>query len=200
MADDLPVAERRAANCEPREEIARLTEEYGGVWGINHTRRLLRLIETIGEGLAYDRDVVWLAAHLHDWGAYAKWAAPSVDHAARSREVAAGFLAERDFAPGVIERVLECIATHHSGDPNRSLEAILLSDADGLDFLGFIGVARDFSKNARDLRGAYQSVKKRREKVPGLLCLDKTKALAAERLARLDAFLAGLEEETGGDF
>ncbi len=24
-------------------EIARLTEEYGGEWGINHTRRLLQL-------------------------------------------------------------------------------------------------------------------------------------------------------------
>ncbi len=33
-----------------KDEIARLTEEYGGQWGINHTRRLLRLISMIGEG------------------------------------------------------------------------------------------------------------------------------------------------------
>ena len=37
-----------------KEEIARLTEEYGGTWGINHTRRLLHLIDHIGEGLEYD--------------------------------------------------------------------------------------------------------------------------------------------------
>jgi len=30
-----------------RDEIARLTQEYGGDWGMTHTRRLLRLIETI---------------------------------------------------------------------------------------------------------------------------------------------------------
>jgi len=183
-----------------REEIARLTEEYGGQWGINHTRRLLRLVELIGEGLSYDHDVVWLAAHLHDWGAYAKWAAPGVDHAARSKEVAAPFLAERGMEPGIIAHVLECIGTHHSGDPQRSREAVLLSDADGLDFLGFIGVARDFSKNAKDLRVAYRSVKARREKVPKLLILEKAKAMAAERIARLDGFLAGFEEETGGFF
>ena len=31
-----------------RDELARLTEEYGGAWGINHTRRLLSLIDIIG--------------------------------------------------------------------------------------------------------------------------------------------------------
>lgn len=183
-----------------REEIARLTEEYGGTWGINHTRRLLRLVEQIGVGLPFDRDVVWLAAHLHDWGAYARWAAPGVDHAARSREVAADFLAERGHAPGIIGPVLECIASHHSGDPQRSPEAVLLSDADGLDFLGFIGVARDFSKNAKDLRAAYQSVRARLEKVPKLLCLEKSKVMAVERIARMDLFLSGFAAETGGDF
>jgi hypothetical protein len=28
-----------------KDEIARLTEQYGGEWGINHTRRLLHLVE-----------------------------------------------------------------------------------------------------------------------------------------------------------
>ena len=32
-----------------KEGIARITEEYGGSWGINHTRRLLHLIDLIGE-------------------------------------------------------------------------------------------------------------------------------------------------------
>jgi HD superfamily phosphodiesterase len=66
-----------------RDEIVRLTEEYGGQWGINHTRRLLQLIAIIGEGLQYDQDVVWLAAHLHDWGAYGPWVQAGVDHAVR---------------------------------------------------------------------------------------------------------------------
>ena len=53
-----------------KEEIVRLTEEYGGPWGINHTRRLLQLISIIGKGQPYDAVGVWVAAHLHDWGGY----------------------------------------------------------------------------------------------------------------------------------
>jgi hypothetical protein len=41
-----------------RDEIARLTEQYGGKWGINHTRRLLHLISIIGKGLSFNQDAV----------------------------------------------------------------------------------------------------------------------------------------------
>jgi hypothetical protein len=41
-----------------RDEIVRLTEEYGGQWGINHTRRLLQLIAIIGKGLQYDDETL----------------------------------------------------------------------------------------------------------------------------------------------
>jgi len=30
-----------------RDEIVRLTEEYGGQWGINHTRRLMQIVSII---------------------------------------------------------------------------------------------------------------------------------------------------------
>jgi uncharacterized protein len=155
-----------------KDEIVRLTEEYGGEWGINHTRRILRLASIIGEGVDYDAEAVWLAAHLHDWGAYSKWVKPGVDHAARSAELAEGFLRDRGCADPRIELIVECIRSHHSGDPNRSPEAVLLSDADGLDFLGAIGIVRDFSKSPRDLRSGFNATKKRIEQVPQLLCLE----------------------------
>jgi hypothetical protein len=34
-------------------EIIALTEQYGGAWALNHTRRLLRLVEIIAEGQPY---------------------------------------------------------------------------------------------------------------------------------------------------
>ncbi len=130
-----------------RDEIIRLTEEYDGPWGINHTRRLLHLIAVIGEGQSYDSEVVWVSAHLHDWGGYSPWAQAGVDHALRSKQVAETFLAERNYPEDFKARVLECIEFHHSGDPNRSIESILLSDADALDFLGVVGVMRDRQKS-----------------------------------------------------
>ena len=181
-------------------EIIALTEQYGGAWALNHTRRLLRLVEIIAEGQPYDTESVWLAAHLHDWGAYPPWAQAGVEHALRSLQVAEPFLRERGCPEATLALVLECIATHHRGDPTRSREAILLSDADGLDFLGAIGILRDFSKTPRELRKAYQSVLKRREQVPPLLRLPKSKELAAGRLQQMDAFLKAFEENSFGFF
>lgn len=183
-----------------RDEIVRLTEEYGGQWGINHTRRLLHLVSIIGEGQQYDADAVWVAAHLHDWGGYSPWAQAGVDHALRSRQVAGPFLAERGYPADWSELVLECIELHHSGDLDRSIESILLSDADALDFLGVVGVLRDFSKNPRDMRKAYQAARKRRTKVPGLLCLEKSREIAARRIQQMDDLFATFEQDSFGYF
>ncbi len=182
-----------------QEEIVRLTEEYGGAWGINHTRRLLQLVALIGDGQTYDADAVWLAAHLHDWGAYAPWAQKDVDHTERSLQVVETFLCERGYPLALQERVLECIALHHTaGEAGRSPESILLRDADILDFLGVVGVLRDFSKNPRELRKARKVIAQRREKLPGQLHLEKAKTIAAQRLADMDDLLAKFEADSFG--
>jgi uncharacterized protein len=183
-----------------KDEIVRLTEEYGGQWGINHTRRLLHLIAIIGKDQQYNAEVVWVAAHLHDWGGYPKWMQPGVDHALRSRQVAEEFLVEKGYAPELLTPTLECIEFHHGSDPNRRIEALLLSDADALDFLGVVGVLRDFSKKPGDLRKAYEVVKSRKEKLRVSICLESSKVLAAQRLESMERLLVTFEEETFGYF
>jgi uncharacterized protein len=183
-----------------RDEIVRLTEEYGGQWGISHTRRLLHLISLIGEGQQYNTNAVWLAAHLHDWGGYQPWAEKGVDHALRSKQVAETYLTERGCPEDLKRLVLECIEHHHHGDPNRSPEAILLIDADALDFLGVVGVLRDFSKNPRDLRKGYEAAKKRRATLPAMLCLEKSRDLARQRIQHMDELLARFEADSWGYF
>ena len=183
-----------------RDELVRLTEEYGGPWGINHTRRLLKLISIIGEGQSYNADALWVAAHLHDWGGCGKWAQSGVDHALRSRQVAETFLAERHYLRDEAKLILDCIEFHHSGNVARCLEVQLLSDADALDFLGVVGVLRDVSKNAKDLRQAYDISRKRRTKLPDLLCLAKSKEIAAQRLTDMDDLFAKFEADSFGYF
>ena len=183
-----------------KEEIVRLTEEYGGQWGINHTRRLLHLISIIGAGREYNEEVIWIAAHLHDWGGYPKWMQAGVDHALRSRQVAEEFLVKKGFTPELITPILECIEYHHGSDPQRRIEAILLSDADALDFLGVVGVLRDFSKKPGDLRKAYEVVQGRKEKLRQSICLESSKVIAAKRLEVMERLLVTFEEETFGYF
>ena len=183
-----------------RDEIIRLTEGYGGQWGINHTRRLLSLVSLIGEGQAYDADAVWLAAHLHDWGAYAPWAQKGVDHVVRSLQVADTFLAENGYPKDFQRLVLECIEFHHGTGSDRSTEALLLRDADVLDFLGVVGILRDFSKNPKDMRSGYETTQKRRARLPAILHFDQARAIAAERLKEMEAVLAAFEQESFGFF
>jgi HD superfamily phosphodiesterase len=184
-----------------RDEIVQLTETQGKDWGINHVRRLLALIDEIGKDRDYDRDVVWVATHLHDWGAYGEWKQPGVDHVERSLVVAGDYLKEHDYPEDFAAHVMECIGTHHTGDPNRSIEAILLSDADALDFLGVIGVMRIFSKNPKEMRKAYDDINRRKEKLlAGGIVLDRSKEIAAERVQQMEWLFTTLEENSSGHF
>ncbi len=96
--------------------------------------------------------------------------------------------------------MLECVEHHHSGDPNRSVESILLSDADALDFLGTVGFARCFAMMGRNLAAGCDYAKKRRDISEQVLLLDKSKALARPLLAETDLLLRAFEEETFGLF
>jgi uncharacterized protein len=183
-----------------KEELVRLTQEYGGDWGIQHTQRLLHLIEVIGEGLEYDREIVWVAAHLHDWGGYAPWVRPGRDHAQRSGEVAGEYLAQRGYPKNWIQSVLVCIETHHQGGLDRPIEAQLLSDADALDFLGVIGIVRDFAKKPKALREAYDTILKRKAKLPGQLCLEKSRQIAVQRIREMEHVLERFDQESFGCF
>lgn len=177
-------------------ELARLTREYGGDWGLDHTKRLLHLVLILADGRAYDEEIVTVAAYLHDWGGYKPFLTEGVDHAVRSREVAAEFLAEQGYPSDRADRVLECIACHHGGPADRSFESKLLTDADALDLLGVVGVMRICCMVPRDVRGAYAAVEKWREVSVKAISLDKTRELAKERIDETDALLRKFEEET----
>jgi uncharacterized protein len=181
-----------------KEEVSRLTREYAGDFGFNHTHRLLKLIEIIGEDQSYDADVIWMAAHLHDWGAYKPWSREGIDHAVRSGEVAGEYLLEEGYPEDWIEKVKVCIVTHHQADCQRPIEAILLSDADVLDFLGALGILREFSRKSRVMREAYETSIKRMQNLPDHLCLEKSRAIASQRIAEMESFYQLFRAESFG--
>ena len=96
--------------------------------------------------------------------------------------------------------MLECIEQHHQGGANRRIESILLSDADALDFLGVVGVLRDFAKKPKDLREAYKTVRIRMEKLPKMICLAKTYEIAGKMIQELESLLSTFEAESFGCF
>lgn len=182
------------------DEITRLTQEYGGDWGTKHSERLLHLVPILADGKPYDSEAVWLAAYLHDWGGYQAWYKQGIEHYDRSAELARDFLAERDCPQPLMDLVLECIACHHGGAPDRSFESRLLADADALDLLGIVGAARTFAMNPRDIKAGLEWVKKWRDRCTAAITLDKTRELAAKRIEETDQFIKTFEEETFGIF
>ena len=91
-----------------------------------------------------DYDVLISACLLHDIGRPDQIRDPGLCHAAVGSDKAYYFLLEQGVNPEFAEKVRACIRTHRfrKNDQPESLEAKILFDADKLDVVGAIGIAR----------------------------------------------------------
>jgi uncharacterized protein len=173
-----------------------------------HQPRLYVLTQRIGEGLAYDDDIVYAAVYLHDLGVFtghrpedpellAKW--DNTAYAvARTPEILRGIC----FPEAKIVAVQAAIATHQPHCTPESIEATILRDADMLEQLGAVAVLRTVCKVGRDTRfhaftDAVQSLERALDTLPALLSLSESRLLAAPRIEALRAFLASAHTEAG---
>lgn len=180
-------------------DVIEMTRLEGDNWKLAHVHRVLQLIGLIGEGMAYDETAVTIATYLHDWGAYPRFRQPGVDHALRSRQVAESLILPRmALSETAVAIILETIEFHDYRDfrPVHSAEALLLREADFLDFLGVIGLVREYGRGPKDLISAYQNVIARREKIKDRFTLPAAQQMAEIRLARLEKCLGWLQEES----
>ena len=193
-----------------RRRILALTEKFGGEWAVQHAQRLIRLVETIGKDLDYSPEVIWLAAHMHDWGTLPHWSREGVSHCARSCELAREEMRKLKLPPPIAARVLEAIEYHHGGADERCVEAQLLRDADALDGLGVVGMLREFASVPTEssacysipvgygMRGAYERARMRLENNPGMVRLPRSREMAEERAREMRAALDVFERESFG--
>lgn len=171
---------------------------------LEHQPRLYALATFLGKGQAYDDDVVYAAAWLHDIGVFighrpveeaqlAAW-----DHVAYAERVVPVLLRRFRFPGEKIEHVLEVIHNHLPSRHPVSLEGTLVRDADILEQLGAIGIVRTVSKVGRDTRfrthtDALRVLQKNAHELPRLLKLPQSKELAMKRVALMEEFLSELE-------
>jgi uncharacterized protein len=183
------------------DDVRQLTMAYGEGWGYSHACRLLKLVDLIGDEVTYDATALRYAIYLHDWGAFPRYVEKGVDHAERSRQVAeAEILGHTDLSESQIGRALEAIALHDYRDmrPVSSAEALLLREADFLDFLGVIGMVREFAWGPNNLATCLTRILARQAGIRDRFTLPKAKMLAAQRLARMEQLLIWLREESFG--
>lgn len=184
-----------------RAEIERLTKTFGEGWAFPHVQRVSRLAERISGSLSYNPDWFWYAAYLHDWGAFPRYRLPGVDHALRSRQVAESEILPACGLPAeALPVILEAIEKHDYRDPRpvNSTEALLLREADFLDFLGPVGVAREFAWGPNDLGKVIQRIRGRIAGVRGRFTLPLAQEIAEQRILEMESLLIRLEEDSQG--
>jgi len=114
----------------------------------HHVQRVERLAETLlTRHPEADAEVVRLAVLLHDIGRAREDRGEIDDHARWGAQEARQLLSSRGLDGELIEAVCHAIGVHRyssEGEP-ETLEAELLCDADNLDALGAVGIARCFT-------------------------------------------------------
>ena len=113
-------------------------------WGYSHCLRDYALAKEMAaaDHVAIDDDVLYAAAYLHDMAAFPPWEDVKVDHSDVGARVVDTVLKGTGFPMEKIEAVRGAIRTHMYYRDPVGAEALYLHDADALDWLGAIGVAR----------------------------------------------------------
>ena len=124
-----------------------------------HIIRVYKNAEMISKQEEYvDLDIVLAAALLHDLVVYPKGSSKTINSADDSAEIAKKILLEyKNYPREKIERVADAIRTHSYSKRlvPQTLEGKILQDADRLDAIGAIGIARTFSVGGSENRSLY---------------------------------------------
>lgn len=172
-------------------------------WGFSHSTRDYLLAKELAaaDGVTLDDDVLFAAAYLHDMAAFAPWRKESVDHADEAAAIVHTVLEGTSFPMAKIDAVRDAIRTHMYAREPAGNEALYLHDADALDWLGAIGVARiialvDPKGGAPDGPAAVKMLEDNLEEVPDRVLSPAGRALVPERKQELEAFLRALRLES----
>jgi uncharacterized protein len=173
-------------------------------WGPAHSRRdyATTLMLARAEGVTVDEDALYAASYLHDMGGLPPYAKPGVDHGDRSIQLVDSILQDAGFPMEKAALVKDIIDHHQYYRPPDSVEvSILFRDADILDFMGAIDIARIISLTTRerlasDLPHAIQAIRQQMIDMPGRLQSAAAKREGQKRAAEMKEFLDALSAES----
>lgn len=182
-------------------EMEEAVAKLGGSYLLNHARRTLYLSKLIAEQerLAYEEAILTFACYFHDISVCPPYRPEGAfDHALESSKLMPELAKSFGYGDAEIEAIVEAVLYHDKAGMGQRNETALLRNADGVDYLGTLAVARDFSKAHDDMRKAIAALKKHRRDFAAIIELDSARKLAAPRMAELDGFIQAFEAESFG--
>lgn len=173
-----------------------------GSHGMNHIMRVTRLCEFIGQRESANPDILIPAALLHDIGRPQEKES-GIPHEIAGARMADEYLVSIHYDKHLTPEIVRAIRTHryHSLECPGSLEAWILSDADKLDAMGAIGIARTFMRAGEHHEGIDSAIDHFSDKLLHLRDRMHTRSareIAEKRHASLLRFLKELEDDLDG--
>ncbi|WP_256295719.1 HD domain-containing protein [Haloarchaeobius salinus] len=187
----------------------------------HHVERVVENARTLAArtDAPVDEETLLAAAWLHDIGRKREADGEIADHAEWGAAEARRILDAQDVPAGTVDAVAHCIRAHRfSNDVEpRSYEAELLSDADNLDAIGAVGLARTFAyagEHGHTLHDpelppeaddspagetSFNHVHKKLLRIEDRMYTDAGRTMAADRHAFLETFVDRFEREVAGE-
>ena len=146
--------DQSACSIAPQQALAqvkafaqRCFDKASGSHDWEHTLRVFRLCEMMGPAENADMDVLRIAAYLHDIGrAFQDASNGEVCHAEKGARMAGPIVEKLPLTNNQKQNIIHCIRSHRFRNHHKpaTTEAKVLFDADKLDAIGAVGVARAF--------------------------------------------------------
>lgn len=181
-----------AAICYIRDLFAENADGHGFDHSMRVYRNALRIMETEP---AADRLVVSLGALLHDADDHKLFHTENNGNARR-------FLREHGIRPDIEERICEAVNavsfSRNRGRIPETVEGRIIQDADRLDAVGAIGIARTFAYGGKHGRTPEASIAHFHEKLlllKDLMNTEKAREMAESRHTFMEQFLREWERE-----
>jgi len=188
-----------------KEKILDIVKDFKHpAWGISHFNRIydLSLELAKAQNLEVDDDSLYVAAILHDIGAFEPYRQKGKDHSDVSIEKCDEILRTTDFPSEKIPLVKNIIKSHmFYVKPENNNESRIFHDADALDFMGTIGIARILSivgidDWTPDLQSAIKLIEKFTKELPQTLVTERAQEIGQFRKKEMEEFLKHLANQT----
>ena len=173
-------------------------------WGLEHYERNYLVATELAQqdALTIDEEVLFAAAFLHDMGTFAPYAVAGAEHSQTAVDNLESVLADAGFTSAKIAAVNNAVLAHmYYAEVPDDATAIVLHDADTLDFLGVIGVTRILSLTSRhpwasDLQTALATLENFSIELPRSLRTDAAQKIGRTRVAQMRELLSILKEQS----
>lgn len=181
-----------------RDHIREVFDQPGS-HGLDHVLRVVYLCEVIGKSEGADMRVLLPAAYFHDIARPVE-EERGIPHEEAGAQMAEAYLRSIGYEEECIPGITHAIRTHRysSGKEPETLEARVLSDADKLDAIGAVGIARTFIRAGEhhgEIRDAIDHMHTKLLNLNSLMYTKTAKTLAEDRHRFLCMFAETLADE-----